>query len=388
MRLRLLLPLCALLLTLGACDDVPGIGSGQVSEPGGEPQGRRVLVDSVNTTRTRDFTGGSAGSATSTPQNVLAGRVVDPSLGTVEARAAVEFGNPTGNNLTGFRGTAVTKATLTVPLARYYGDTTSAVTYELRSLAKELTTIGIPSDSALATSSVVTTVTANRRDSVLTVVLPAAWITANDARLRATAAGDSLHGFVLAALSGNQVRRIRFSGVVLTAIAGADTARFTGSIGATQVTRTGVPALAASERLLQDGFPARLTVPFDTSGLGSGGALARVSLVVPYDSTRLVTPAGFLRPAPPRLQLLGLNAAGTTLLFNGLLFGQALPTKGRAIFTSEPLRRAFQDAKSGRSSPVTRLTFTYDDLDGGLGAMVVNAEGPSRPYFVFTTVGN
>lgn len=386
MRLRLLIPLVALVMAVAACDDAPGVGLDLVRGEGLEPVGRRELVDSVNTTRGVDFTAGSSGSATTTPPRVLGGMVQDPSLGTVTATSAVEFGSPSGSNLDGFRGKAVSSATLTIPIKRhYYGDTTAAVTFELRSLARELTSISIRSDSVLATSGVVTTVTAGPRDTVLTVVLPAAWVTANDARLRATAASDSLHGFALAPVSGGQIRSIPFSGVVLTAIAGTDTVRFAGTLGATHIARTGTPALGSDVKLLQDGFPVRLTVPFDTSGIATE-ALARASLVLTYDSTRLVTPAGFVRPKLPRLTLVGISAKGETLLYNGALFGQAVPSKGKVVFTSEALRRVFQDRRMGRTNDLARLGVQFADFDAGLAALVVPASGASRPYFVFTTV--
>ncbi|MCA0268015.1 MAG: DUF4270 domain-containing protein [Bacteroidetes bacterium] len=386
MRLRLLIPLIALVVSVAACDDAPGVGLDLVRGEGLVPSGHRELVDSVNTTNGVDFTAGSSGSATTTPQRVLGGIVHDPSLGTVTATPAVEFGNPTGTNLDGFRGKAVSSATLTIPIKRgYYGDTTAAVTFELRSLARELTTISIRSDSVLATSDVVTTVTAGPRDTVLTVVLPAAWVAANDARLRATTALDSLHGFVLAPLSGGQIRSIPFGSAVLTAVAGSDTARFAGTIGATRVARTGTPTLGSDVTLLQDGFPMRMTVPFDTSGIPSE-AMARASLVLTYDTTRLVTPAGFVRPSPPRLTLVGMDAAGTTLLYNGVLFGQAVPSKGKVVFTSEALRRVFQDRRMGRSNDLARLAVQFADFDAGLAALVVPTGSVTRPYYVFTTV--
>lgn len=385
MRLRLLLPLVCLLLSLSACDDAPGLGIGVVGEPGGVPQGVRVPVATVTTYQEKDLTAGSAALASSTPVRVPAGLVQDPSLGTIAAHASVEVGVATGTTLASFRTKAIDKVTLTVPMKRYYGDTTSAVTFELRALDKELASLNVASDSLLPTTGgVLATATLARRDTVLTLTLPAAWVTANTARLRAKT--DSLAGFTLTPTTGGQIRSVPFSGALLTAIAGADTARYAGTLGHARIVRTGTPALATGERLLQDGFPTRLAVPFDTTGMGSA-ALARVSLVVPYDTTRIVTPAGFLRPPLTVATLYGLDSAGTVVAFNNVPFGRAVPVKGQVVFTSEPLRRIFQDRKLGRGTRLRELTFYFDVQANGLAALIVQSAGTARPYFVFTTVG-
>lgn len=390
-RMRLLAPLLAfLLLAVAACDDAPGVGIDLVRGTGGDPVGRRAYVATVDTARRVDYTGGVASRLPSpgNPQAAYAGLVQDPVLGTIAATGVLELGAPDGKNLPGFRAATVTEATLRIPLDVYYGDTTSAVTYELRGLRRELTSTLVASDSALATTDVIATVTASGRDSVVSVRMPATWIAANQTALRAETAQDSLHGFVLVPRSGRQIRALPLGRATLTAVAGADTAAFTAIAGATLSSRTGTPVLAPSERLLQDGFPYRLTMPFDTTGLGRA-ALARVSVVVPYDSTRLATPTNFLRPFSTRLDLVPLDAAGKPVTYVGTVVATATPAGGKAVFSSEALRRIFQGYVFGNAEArkIVRFGVSFSDAPGGFAALVVQASGAGRPYFVFTSVG-
>lgn len=343
-----LFALAGALLLLTACEDPSNVGLGLVGEGGGEPVVQRVDVSPFEAVAAaRDVTGNR--------QRLLAGRVADPLLGTISATGYFDFTALDGDDVGGFRDTTLVSATLQLTPDYVYGDTTSPVTFTLRSVPEELDAADAPADTTLPEGDVITSFSFVPTDSLVSVPLPASWIAENDTTLRSEQVTSVFHGFELAPASGTDGAVVGFNqaGSRLQAVAGADTVSFgaagnnTGVKSITNLARAGEPALPADRVLLQDGLGPRVRLSLDLSEADLlGEALNRVALHLYPDTLALDGSSGFYRPRPPALALYGVLEDGTEAEVATAVLDEA----GRYAFSSNDLRAILQGALLGEET--------------------------------------
>ena len=305
-----------LLFTCTACEDPSNVGVGLVGE-GGEPVLETIDVTEFDTTAERDVTGNT--------QRLLAGTVADPLLGTITATGFLDVLTTAGDDVTGFRDSALVSATLQLVPDYVYGDTTREVTLTLFDVPEEVNATSAFADTTLAAGAAITTFSFLPTDTLVTIPLPGTWIAANDTTLRSTSLTSVFHGFQLAAAPGSNSAVVGFdrSESLLEAVAGTDTVFFgqttTSSVGfksLTSISREGEPALAVEREVLQDGIGPGVRLDFDVSTTDLlGEALNRAEIVVYTDASTLEqnAPAGFARPPLDLVELVGVNEEGNVI---------------------------------------------------------------------------
>ena len=347
------------LFTCAACEDPSNVGVGLIGE-GGEPVLERVDAARLDTTAKRDVTGNT--------QRLLAGTVADPLLGTITAEGFLDMLNVSGDNITSFRDTMVTSATLRLVPDYAYGDTTRQVALTLFSMPEEFDATSALADTTLMAGVAITTFSFLPTDSLVTVPLPETWIAENDTTLRSTSVASGFHGFKLAAVpgSGNAVVGFDRSETVLEAIAGADTVFFGQSSGTTSgfkslttLSREGEPVLPSDRAVLQDGVGPGVRLDLDlTDTAFLGEALNRAEVVVYADLFMLQqsAPAGFVRPPIEPVELVGVDEDGNVpSLSDGsplLSIFAELDEEGRLRFSSNVLRVLMQEVLLERDSDI------------------------------------
>ncbi len=321
---------------LTSCDDPSNLGVDLVDTTTGTPEIVRISASGVATGEARDVTGNARRS--------LVGRVTDPLAGTLVVSAGLDFASPVTLS-DNFEAGPVTEAELRLVRSYQYGDTTSALAINVRSINLEWTASGSDSKSDIPFGEVVTTVGAIAQDSLVVVPLPSSWIEANDVLIRSTDFVTDFHGFHLEAAEGNAVIGFSSQSSVMRVVSGADTVDFVVTRNLTRVERTSTGVLPPGTSLMQDGVGEGLEVAFDYEGNKAIGAvLSRAVLRVAIDSVSAPAPPNFARPLPSQVALAGITADSLVLsLAVSRREGEYL------IFDSTVLRGALQDLLFGRS---------------------------------------
>ncbi len=292
------------ILVLAACEDPSSVGLDLVGADNTQPTVTVVRPGDMSNEEVRDFTGTS-----SVIPRALAGQVDDPLLGTTSATGYVDFIAPSAIP-EGFRDGQVTEASLQLVLDYVYGDTTAPVTLALYDVLEAWDATTFLADTTLAAApDPITEFEVHARDSLITVALPDAWISENDARLRATTFNDDFHGFKLAWRSGNTVLGFRSSGFRLVATSGGTSVSFLAGKTGTGIARSGLPDVGPNRLLMQDGSGLNVQVRFDLRADGvADHAVHRARLVFPVDTLALQSEtAGFVRPTPGEVSLFAIT---------------------------------------------------------------------------------
>ncbi|BBM70005.1 DUF4270 domain-containing protein [Rhodothermus marinus] len=366
---------CALLLLLATgCDDPSAVGIGLIGEEG-LPVTVRLPADSVLVASQKDRTGNTS--------RVLAGRVADPLTGTLAATGYVDF----VMSGTARVDTTIVGVRLELPGDYVYGDTLGSVTLALHDMTEDWPYAGVGSDTTLSAGPPVRTFTFAPTDTLVQVDLPAEWIAAHDTTFQSNTFSTSFHGFQLAPGEGNAVVGFRFSDIRLLVFTVTDTVTLTASKVLTTVTRESLPSLPSDRVLLQDGLGqvVRLRFNFAADSVREAGLHAAV-LEVPIDSVQLKqTPAGFVRPLPATVRLIGVNAEGNvpvTSLGEPIVLATTTPDGGRLRFRlGSTSLQTLQRLMLGET-PVQYLQLEFPTDDNTLSPLLLYAEPTLRPTLI------
>ncbi len=318
------------------CDDPSNLGVDLVDTSTGTPEVVRISTSGVTTARTRDITGNARRS--------LIGRVVDPVAGTLAASAGLDFASPVTLS-DNFKAGPVTDAELRLVRTYRYGDTTSTLDINLRSIDVEWIASGSDSKTEIPFGALITTTSLSPQDSLVRVPLPPAWIEANDALLRSANFITDFQGFYVEAAGGNVIVGFSSQTSSMRVVSGADTVDFVVSRNLTRVVRSSPAVPPPGLSLMQDGVGEGLEVAFDYEESAARGAvLSRAVLRVALDSVSAPPPVHFVRPRPSQVDLAGVTT-------DSLVFTLAVSTQQGdfLIFDSTILRGALQDLLLGRS---------------------------------------
>lgn len=303
MQLRLL---CAGLLVLFvvACEDPTGVGSSLVDEQTGQP---RVVTETPTELAPRSYTDLSGDS-----RRLLVGQVEDPIFGHSQATAYFDVG--IGDDINDdFTDNAITSAVLELRTDYVYGDTLTPVTIRVRDMSESWPSTGVTTDTTLTPGGDVTTFSFTPTDTLVTVPLPASWISTNQSQLRVDNADfvSNFHGFQIEVVDGDAIVGFVTNQSSLKATAGSTTVTYIGVRSVTTMQRLTEPAGLSGYQLIQDGVGPGLRLNFDLSDIALS-ALNRTIIRVQADSAALQQnlPANFVRPELSSLDLLIVDENG------------------------------------------------------------------------------
>lgn len=399
-RLPIAVLLGALALFTSACNDTNPVGADLIGAVGGIPEDARAPL-TADTVRARDFTGGTLSSDTLriNARRLLAGRVADPVLGTIEATGYFDVTGPVAvgtAQVDTFRKRPVSFARLVLRRDSYaYGDTTATLRLRLRALRDELPGTVSTSDTTYNAGDVITTFEVRPTADTIKVNLPASFLAAADTSLRSTKTTTSFKGFVLEAEPGQSaaVRGFGYGSqrAYLLAASGRDTVRFDVVKVATRVRRLTPARVPAGRTLLQDGFPLALALlpRLDSAGL-VGQAVARASVVLTLDTLALQqgTPARFVR-GTPQFELVGVDSNGRDVVSaSGLPVVQAVGVRrgNQLVFASVTLTIDAQTLALGQTRPIAGYRVRTQSPPGTLAPVFVVTSGADRPRLAVTYV--
>ncbi len=326
-RIGLAAALCMLMI-FAACDDPSNVGIGLIGdEQGGVPAIRNVdPFDFANTPLTRP--GGSQ-------PRVLAGRVVDPLAGTIEAEGYFDLSTTASSS---FRDKMVTSASLRLTPTYAYGDTTQEVTFAIRPIESEFTTPSLlPPDTTYPTGAVIREFSFIPTDSLVVIPMPQSWVQSNDAVLRSTEFASSFHGFRLEQVSGASV--VGFAGQSqLRAFAESDSAIYPVTRAYSAIRRTSNVDIPAERVFYQAGVGPIASFELDAETVDAS-AINQAKLVFQSDTLTLSQkPVGFIRPVITTLDLYGAIGDDRYLLLDRTTIDE----KGRFIFDGPTIGQELQ----------------------------------------------
>jgi len=321
---------------LTACERPGNVGL-DVLEEDLEPPEQITLPATLTTTSYRDVTGQQ------TP--TLAGRVIDPLAGTIEATGYFDVALPFG--VSGFPQDTVTRAELYLVPAYVYGDTTTALALNVHEITDDWAPEGASADTTLATGPAITTFSFQPTDSSLTVSFPETWVQERDTTLRSAQFNDLFHGFALSYASGNAVVGFDMQRSELRLFFTTDSVAYPvvttlgGYRSLTHIERLAPPSALPPDRvLLQDGAGpiGRLEIPFDS--LRQQLALNRGDIMLYADTLMLdqYNQAGFVRPAVTLLSLYGVREDSSRIFVESARFDSTGTFTFSSLRTSQILQ--------------------------------------------------
>jgi len=332
---RALLLASLALLFLSACEDPSNVGISLVDEQAGEPEIVSVSPTPFENEPLRDVTGNSPGT-----HRTLAGEVIDPVLGTLTAIGYLDFQAPTSPS-DAFTTGPVTSVRLLMTRDYTYGDTTATVSLILSGMEENWESLGARADTVLTAGALVHTFSVSAQDTLITVPLPASWVSEKEGLLRSTTFTDDFHGFQLAWESGEAVLGFSPGTSSMEVVSGSDTLYFAITKTLSTLTRANAPQLPEGRVLLQDGFGPGINLNFDFKAAAvSDNALNRVIIRLPTDTETLrqQSPEHFYRPPIGLVGLFGITTEENTL---AVVEGR-LDEDGVLSFEGSALRNVFQ----------------------------------------------
>ena len=361
------------LLTM-ACEDPANVGGGLVEEQAGAPVVIAKPLATFAPDTLNDITSGVLSSQNTGLPPALAGKVVDDLFGTVEATGYIDF-SQVASLSSDFTDGTIAEVVLALVPKYLYGDTLTPVSLGLYDMSEDWVAgnqrardVGQPGDTAFVVGSEVLTFEGTPTDSVISVPMPAAWITANASKLQNEDFSTLFHGFQLrpTGAMGNAVIGMGV-GTNLRVVAGGDTVRYFMSESVSGILYED-DALIPAERLhARDG--AGPTVGF-TLNLDSDSLkrvpLNRFRLVLHVDTlTAANPPANFVRPPLTEVQL-------TARLSNGLeaLLATTTLEDGQLIFESANLRNDIQ-ALMLEESLIETFRLNFPRVNNTIGSLLL-----------------
>lgn len=336
MRFRVLL-FAGVLLSLGltACEDPSNVGIGLVGGEGGEP----VLID----VKAAVFEPTPLVDPSTDTARVLAGTAADPLLGDLRAVGYMDLSALQQTD--GFKNNPVSSAVLFLEPGYVYGDTTSTLQFQLRSIPSAWTGAGASPDTTLPVGDVITAFSFSPTDTLVRVPLPAEWVMEQDTLLRGTTFSTNFHGFQIEPVSGNAVVGFNRSRSFLRAYTSADSASFPTTRTLSSVTRTGTLNVPPDRLVIQDGTGPTVQLAFDFTqeGLPQSG-LNRALLRIHVDTLLDKTGTTFVRPRLDRLDLYAVTKDGEAYPIERA----PLDSLGTFTFLTPTLRAELQDVLLGK----------------------------------------
>ena len=157
------------------------------------------------------------------------------------------------------------------------------------------------------------------------MVLPEAWVAANDTTLRSLVFSSVFHGFALAPASGNAVVGFGRNGGALRVFTDRDTSDFPLARTLTGLERDDATAAIPPDRILvQDGSGPGVAFDFDFDADALANTALNGGFVRLVADTAAVkdTPPGFVRPLLRRLQLVAVEEDSSIFLLSTASLGQ------------------------------------------------------------------
>lgn len=324
-------------LVFAACEDPSNVGIGLVGEDqGGQPDVRVLdLAQFENAPLERP--------AGSLPR-VLAGRVDDPLIGTIEAEGYFDLTSTASSR---FRENEVQSATLLLRPTYIYGDTTARATFAVRQINEVWPASGLPPDTVLSTGDVIGEFEFTPTDTLVLVAMPESWIAENDDLIRSSGFVDDFHGFRLEQVSGNAV--VGFAGETqLRAFTEADSAVFPVVRSYSAVRRTTSANLPPQRILYQAGSGPLTSLQIDLESEALlNAAINKVALTFQTDTLTLSQkPPNFRRPIITSLDLYGILDDDRLALIDRA----EMDSEGRFIFDGASLAGELQRILLGTRS--------------------------------------
>ncbi|MDA0378551.1 MAG: hypothetical protein O2899_03575 [Bacteroidetes bacterium] len=348
------------LLFLAGCDDPSNVGQGLLDAQSNNTQVISLTGASLESVERGDLTGGNTALGS---VRALFGQVDDPIIGPWSSRGFVDF-VPGSQFDTAFLSGNVSWADLKLNIDYRYGDTTSVLEMDLYSVPQAWQSTQLRADSVIATGSFIGTYDIPAATGVVTLPLPASWVSQNDAVLRSSDFADDFHGFALLPRNGNVVLGARFSASELRASAvPGDTVSYPMSKVGTLTDDSSVEA-PAGQRILHDGGTRSLDLRLPISGEQLGeGLIHRVILKLTTTDWSAQYPDGFLHPLPGVISVAAVSSDGGTRLE---IAEVTRNTDGVFIVDGTTLTNVFQSANLGKSV-LDRFEISIPNGQSGVG---------------------
>ncbi len=288
--LFLLLPI----LVLACTDPISNVGLDLLDEEGG-PEARSVETSLFAASPLVDITGAAP--------RVLAGQVDDPLAGNIFATGYVDFSGSYEQASTD----TITQVAIRLARNYMYGDTTAAVTLTVHDITGHWHAIGLKADTSLAMGAAIATASFAASDTLVSVPLPATWISKFESTLKSADFDTLFHGFAFEGAGNAAIVGFNFSGSSLQVVTSADTTSYAMTRSFSRIVRTGLPPLPEGALLFQDGAGPSVQLNFAlTEFLDTpiNGAI----LEIPADTVQSTwTPPNFARPLVRELNLVAVG---------------------------------------------------------------------------------
>lgn len=332
--------LVASLLLFTACEDPSNVGLGLVGNDGGQPiveQFPLETIELVDLDGIEDNTG-----------QHLVGLVDDPMMGQISATAYIDFLSNTTLDQ-GYVDGTVNRVLLRLEQSYVYGDTLQEVTVALHEVLREFSTIGNTRDSIPEVGPEIIQFSFMPTDTLVSVEMPAEWVSAKDADLRSTSFGSLFTGFQLRPVAGNAIvgflnatnSRSALRGFVEVDNEDIEEV-YVASKSITDYARLSQPNIPPGRMVLQNGVGPKLRLNFDLSQIADV-SLNRAVFRLEADTMALIATPNFVRPREPNFALYGVLGDTQSVL----LAINPVDSDGSLHLTSETLRSILQQFSLG-----------------------------------------
>ncbi|MDA0685034.1 MAG: hypothetical protein O2797_02210 [Bacteroidetes bacterium] len=338
---RLLIPLLSFFLIAG-CDDPSNVGQGLVDSQAGETRILEMDATSFEANELADLTGGNTASGSF---YALFGQVDDPVAGNMIATGVVDF-VPESQFSTAFTGGIVNFAELQFNIEYLYGDTTSAIQFELLPILSPWESSTLRSDSTIQTGTSIATYSVAASKGITKITLPQSWVSNFDQLLRSSGFSDEFHGFIIQPIASGAIAGIRFTNSQLraTAVPGDTTTYVLSKVGTLTA-----PLSSSIEDvvLLHDAGRSGLDIRFPIAGSESEPLMIhRVRMAFQAMNLADRYPTGFVRSFPASVGLRAVSNDGLTRLD---ILEVPINADGAFSFDNGTLTNIFQSANLEKS---------------------------------------
>ena len=382
---------CALLLPLApaliGCQDPSGVGLELIGEEGADPNTIVVPASSAERVDEPDFTGGFANRSPEQTR-VLVGRVTDAIGGETEAQAYFDVVAPSSVPA-GYADRALTSATLRLARDYVYGDSSVTIPATLYGFTRTWNPVGAPIDTTFEAGPAIASYDLPASDTLVTLALPAAWLTANGPVLRSDSIATAFRGFTLrvddgatpGAIVGFDATRSR-----LRLTTAEDTVDYPLLEVFTAIAREG-GADPAESVVIRDGAGEALALSFALADSLAGRALASAVLRVDLDPS--VYPLdGVFRSRPEELALFARTADSTRVF---VAVGRPVGTGTTYSFASSAFTRIVQGLLLGEAT-YERFEVEFSPTPASVSVFPIRLAPPApgepdrRPRLALTVV--
>lgn len=326
---RSLVAAAAAVLLLSACQDPAGVGLGLIDEEQLDPNVRTVPLTDFTTAEDTTIAIGQAATGTGilSQTRVLVGQVTDPVFGDARAVAYLDFRQ--SSSLDGdAEASAVTEAWIELDRAYAYGDTTTALPVELRTIDGDWEVdTGYPRDTLFSTGSALSTTEIVAADTLRRFDLPAGWVSDNAETLISSSFADDFEGFALQVPDGYAptpgvvygFNTFQSEGSGLRVVVADDTLLYPLAEVFSSVATEAAAMPPTGALAVRTGGGGAIRFDADFSPIGSA-PLARAALRLPVDAS-LAREGAFVRPIASSSLLYGIQTVDgeETLIGLGLV---------------------------------------------------------------------